>query len=116
MLNPAKLVRSMISALPNNVKLFENSFMKDWKVKKDYISCYFKNVEIKTKKIIFAVNGFLKSLGIKKSYNFPLTLTASMTRKLTDQEFEIIGKPKEWGVLPVIPMGATIRMTRVEEF
>ena len=34
-----------------------------------------------------------------------------MTRSLTDEEFESIGKPKEWGVLPVRPMGATVRMT-----
>ena len=35
-----------------------------------------------------------------------------MTRSLSDEEFESIGKPKEWGVLPVRPMGATVRMTR----
>ena len=58
------------------------------------------------------MNGFLKSLGIKANYNFPITLTASMTRPLTDDEFESIGQPKEWGVLPVRPMGATIRMTK----
>ena len=79
---------------------------------KDIISCEFKNGKIKTKKIIFATNGFLKSLGIKSNYNFPITLTASMTRPLTDEEFKSIGQPKEWGVLPVRPMGATIRMTK----
>ena len=36
-----------------------------------------------------------------------------MTRSLTDSEYKSLGKPKEWGVLPVRPMGATIRMTRV---
>jgi len=76
------------------------------------IDCVFKNNLIKTKKIIFAINGFLKSLGIKSKYNFPITLTASMTRPLTDKEFKLIGEPKEWGVLPVRPMGATIRMTK----
>ena len=35
-----------------------------------------------------------------------------MTRPLTDDEFKSIGSPKEWGVLPVRPMGATIRMTK----
>ena len=62
--------------------------------------------------MIFATNGFLKSLGVKKNYNFPLTLTASMTRQLSKEEFKSIGEPKEWGVLPVRPMGATIRMTK----
>ena len=35
-----------------------------------------------------------------------------MTRSLTDAEFDSIGNPKEWGVLSVKPMGATIRMTK----
>ena len=35
-----------------------------------------------------------------------------MTRPLTNEEFKFIGAPKEWGVLPVRPMGATIRMTK----
>ena len=35
-----------------------------------------------------------------------------MTRELNDKEFDSIGKPKEWGVLPIKPMGATIRMTK----
>ena len=34
-----------------------------------------------------------------------------MTRPLTNSEFKFIGEPKEWGVLPVRPMGATVRMT-----
>ncbi|MDA9071906.1 FAD-binding oxidoreductase, partial [Candidatus Pelagibacter sp.] len=75
-------------------------------------NCKFKDAKIYTKKIIFCMNGFMRSLGIKKNYNFPLTLTASMTRPLTNSEFKLIGKPKEWGVLPVKPMGATIRMTK----
>ena len=112
LLHPRKLVRAMIDMLPENVFLYENSSLLDWKKNNDIITCNFKNVKISCKKIIFATNGFLKSLGIKSNYNFPLTLTASMTRSLTDEEFKSIGEPKEWGVLPVKPMGATIRMTK----
>ena len=112
LLHPGKLARAMISALPNNVRLYENSYLVNWIKNKDFYNCKFNNGLIRTKKIIFATNGFLKSLGIKKNYNFPLTLTASMTRKLTDKEFKLIGSPNEWGVLPVRPMGATIRMTK----
>ena len=112
LLHPGKLVRAMIDVLPKNVFLYENSSLLNWDKTKDIITCEFKNGKIKTKKIIFATNGFLKSLGIKSSYNFPITLTASMTRTLTDEEFKSIGEPKEWGVLPVRPMGATIRMTK----
>ena len=112
LLHPGKLVRAMIDVLPNNVQLFENTSLIRWNKTNDIISCFFKNGIIKTKKIIFATNGFLKSLGIKSNYNFPITLTASMTRALTDEEFKSIGEPKEWGVLPVRPMGATVRMTK----
>ncbi len=112
LLHPGKLVRAMVDVLPKNVCLYENSSLLSWNKIKDTISCEFKNGKIKTKKIIFATNGFLKSLGIKSNYNFPITLTASMTRQLTDEEFKSIGEPKEWGVLPVRPMGATIRMTK----
>ena len=112
LLHPGKLVRAMIDALPDNVELYENSPLTEWKKKDNNIYCKFKDCQIITKKIIFCTNGFLKSLGIKTNYNFPLTLTASMTRPLSDEEFKSIGEPKEWGVLPVRPMGATIRMTK----
>ena len=112
LLHPGKLVRAMIDVLPNNVYLYENSSLLNWNKNDDVVTCNFKNGKIKAKKIIFATNGFLKSLGIKSNYNFPITLTASMTRPLSDEEFKSIGEPKEWGVLPVRPMGATIRMTK----
>ena len=112
LLHPGKLARAMVDTLPENVNLYENSSLLNWKKSSNTIICNFKNGLIKTKKIIFATNGFLKSLGIKKNYNFPITLTASMTRSLTDEEFKSIGEPLEWGVLPIKPMGATIRMTK----
>ena len=112
LLHPGKLVRAMIDTLPENVNLYENSPLINWKKINGIVNCNFKSGSIKTKKIIFATNGFLKSLGIKINYNFPITLTASMTRSLTSDEFKSIGEPKEWGVLPVRPMGATIRMTK----
>ena len=112
LLHPGKLVRAMIDTLPDSVELIEKCQLLEWEKNKDSINCKFKNNNINTKKIIFCTNGFLKSLGIKKNYNFPLTLTASMTRRLTNNEFRSIGEPNEWGVLPVRPMGATIRMTK----
>ena len=84
----------MIDVLPNNVILYENSSLLSWNKNKDNISCKFKNGKITTNKIIFATNGFLKSLGIKRNYNFPITLTASMTRPLNDTEYKSIGEPK----------------------
>ena len=111
-MHPGKLVRAMIEVLPNNVQLLEKTQLIHWENKQDYVLCKFKKGNIKAKKIIFATNGFLNSLGVKSNYNFPITLTASMTRPLKEYEFKSIGQPKEWGVLPVRPMGATVRMTK----
>ena len=112
LLNPGKLARSMIDTLPENIDLFENTQLLNWNKSNDKIICQFENNKIKTKKIIFCTNGFLRSLNVKKNYSFPITLTASMTRSLTEKEFKHIGSPREWGVLPIRPMGATIRLTK----
>ena len=112
LLNPAKLAKSMVDTLPENVQLFENTQLLKWKKINDKIECQFSKNKIITNKIIFCTNGFLRLLNIKKNYSFPITLTASMTRPLSDDEFKSIGSPKEWGVLPIRPMGATIRLTK----
>ena len=112
LINPGKLVRAMVDTLPNNVELLENSQLDAWKKNNGFIECTFQNYKIISKKIIFCTNGFLRSLDVKKNYSFPLTLTASMTRPLTNKEYKDIGEPKEWGVLPVKPMGATVRFTK----
>ena len=65
LLNPGKLVRAMIDALPNNVKLYENSYLLNWIENKDYITSIFKHATINSKKLFLLLNG-LKSLGIKK--------------------------------------------------
>ncbi len=112
LLNPAKLVRSMVDTLPENVELYENTQLLKWKKINDKIECRFLKNKIITKNIIFCTNGFLRSLNVKQNYSFPITLTASMTRPLNDDEFKSIGSPEEWGVLPIKPMGATIRLTK----
>jgi len=112
LINPAKLVRAMIDVLPKNIELYENSPLIKWNKNSNNINCQFAKNSIEANKIIFCTNGFLKSLNIKKNFNFPLTLTASMTRPLDSEEFKSIGEPEEWGVLPIRPMGATIRFTK----
>jgi len=112
LLNPAKLVRSMVDTLSGKVELYENTQLLNWRHSNNKIECQFLKNKIITNNIIFCTNGFLRSLNIKQNYSFPITLTASMTRQLSDNEFKSIGSPLEWGVLPIRPMGATIRLTK----
>jgi glycine/D-amino acid oxidase-like deaminating enzyme len=102
----------MIDVLPYNIELYENSPLISWKKINETLLSKFDQYKIISKKIIFCTNGFLRSLGLKTNYNFPLTLTASLTRPLSKSEYKSVGEPKEWGVLPVKPMGATVRMTK----
>ena len=48
LLNPGKLVRSMIDTLPDNVQLIENAELISWKKNNETIECKFKNNIIKT--------------------------------------------------------------------
>ena len=51
-------MRAMADTLPKNIDLYENSSLLEWSGEKDFINCRFQNSTIKTKKIIFATNGF----------------------------------------------------------
>ena len=112
LIHPGKLARAMVNNLPSNVQLYENTQLLSWDELNRKIICKFEKGEIVSDKIIFCTNGFLSSLGIKQRYSFPITLTASTTRVLTNHELDLMGNPSEWGVLSVRPMGATIRMTK----
>ena len=61
--------------------------------------------------LYFAANGFLPSLGVQRRRLMPMTLTASLTRSLTQAERQAIGEPSDWGVLAAHGMGATVRYT-----
>jgi len=116
MLQPASLAQGLIDILPDNVTMFENTPMLNWQPKtvnghKNYqIDC--PTGSITTQGIIFAVNGFMASQRLAKNEVFPLTLTASLTRPLTDDEFNSIGQPDQWGILSAQAMGATVRLTK----
>ena len=67
--------------------------------------------QVKAPQLLMAVNGFMASAGLKRNRAFPLTLTASMTRSLNDDEYASIGSSKAWGLLSAQAMGATVRLT-----
>ncbi|MCJ8322381.1 MAG: FAD-binding oxidoreductase [Rhizobiales bacterium] len=110
MLQPAALARGLINALPANVSLYENTpVLNISHDKKHHISC--QNAQINTENLIIAVNGFMPNIGVKADRAFPLLLTASLTRRLSDAEQKSINNVGEWGVLSANPMGATLRYT-----
>ncbi|NRA88203.1 MAG: FAD-binding oxidoreductase, partial [Rhizobiales bacterium] len=110
MIQPYALASGYISALPVNVTLYENTVVKKIKHANEHIiTC--ENATIITDNLIIAVNGFMHSLAIKKYRAFPLLLTASLTRKLSESEQQQINNAAEWGILSANHMGATLRYT-----
>lgn len=112
MLQPAKLARAYIDILPANVTLYENSPVLTWRKQGNDFLISSPMGQIKSPKLLMAVNGFMASAGVKRKRAFPLTLTASMTRPLTDEEYAAIGNPEPWGLLSAQAMGATVRLTQ----
>ena len=114
MLQPAKLARGMLEKLPQQVELFENSPVINWSKLSNSEGYQLSTPEgqLSCGKLIVAVNGFMTNCGVKPNRSFSLTLTASMTRRLTTEEDEVIGRPESWGVLSAQSMGATVRLTK----
>ena len=111
MLQPAKLARAMIEALPANVSLYEQSPVLNWTRSGSRHQLTTAKGRINADHLLVCTNGFIPSLGLKRDRVFPLTLTASLTRQLTEAEFQSLGSPQEWGLLSAQAMGATVRLT-----
>ncbi len=110
LVNPAALIDGLIAHLPENIALYENTAVT--RIEPGAPSrLYLPQAVLRADRVIVAVNALMPSLGLKQNHVFPLTLTASMTRPLTETEYTSIGKPAPWGALSVHPMGATVRLT-----
>jgi len=110
LVNPAGLVNGLIKNLPASVQIFENSPVIDIQ-RGASIRLTTPKGSITADRVIIAVNAFMPKIGFKRNRVFPLTLTASMTRPLTAEEYQSIGQPQPWGVLSASSMGATVRLT-----
>ena len=66
---------------------------------------------IEAGQVLVCLNAFIPRAGIDNSATFPMELSASLTRPLTDREYAAIGSVEPWGVLSTRPLGATVRLT-----
>lgn len=110
LVNPAALINGLIANLPGNVQLYEHTPVTD--IQQGSTICLATpKANIRADRAIIAVNALMPKNGFKTSRVFPLTLTASMTRPLNEEEYNSIGRPEPWGVLSANSMGATVRLT-----
>jgi len=110
LVNPAALVNGLLSNLPSSVSIYEHSPVLS--IQTGELNRLTTSAGgITADRVIIAVNALMPGLGYKRDRVFPLCLTASLTRPLSDPEYESIGRPAPWGVLSASSMGATVRLT-----
>lgn len=112
LLQPAMLTQGLVEALPANVECYEQSPVLDLRREGNRWRLSLPQGSVRAGKVIIALNAFFPRLGHKRYQLFPLALTASLTRPLTDTEEDEIGRPASWGILSPTSLGATMRLTR----
>ena len=112
LLQPAKYVKGLLDALPDNVTVFENTDITGLeRLGKGRIRAHGIAGSIEAAQVMVCLNAFIPRSGIEDSGTFPMELSASLTRPLSDEEFQSIGAVEPWGVLSTRPLGATVRLT-----
>lgn len=112
LLQPAKYVKGLLDALPDNVTLYENTDITGLeRLGKGRIRANGVDASIEAKQVLVCLNAFIPRAGIDDSATFAVELSASLTRPLSDEEFRAIGAVEPWGVLSTRPLGATVRLT-----
>jgi glycine/D-amino acid oxidase-like deaminating enzyme len=112
LLQPAKYVKGLLDALPDNVIVFENTDITGLeRLGKGRIRANGIAGSIEATQVLVCLNAFIPRSGIEDSGTFPMELSASLTRPLSDEEFQSIGAVEPWGVLSTRPLGATVRLT-----
>lgn len=109
LLQPAQYIRGLAKGLSRHIDLYEDTpalsmekQASDWFVKTP-------KGQIKTSKIILAVNGHAESFGFFKNRLMHVFTYASMTEALSDDQIKSLGGHQRWGITPSDPMGSTVR-------
>jgi len=112
LLQPAKYVKGLLDALPANVTVFENTEITGLeRLRGGRIRANGTQGSIEASQVLVCLNAFIPRAGIDNSATFAMELSASLTRPLTDKEYQAIGGVEPWGVLSTRPLGATVRLT-----
>jgi glycine/D-amino acid oxidase-like deaminating enzyme len=110
LMQPASLVRGLADNLPPAVRLNERSPVLSVE-KGAPLILKLRNGEVRTDRLVVAVNHEAPGLGFLSRYLIGSTLSGSFTRVLNDEEFASLGTQEEWGVLSLHGGGATVRLT-----
>ena len=115
-LQPALYIRAFAEALvrQNNIRLFENSAVVELSKQQNQASesrwsAKTANGEVKSDKVILAVNGMVERFGFFQQRLMHVFTYASMTRMLTAEEVKKLGGQPTWSFTSADPMGSSVR-------
>lgn len=112
LLQPAKYAKGLRDALADNVTLYEYTEITGLeRLANGDLRATSTHGSIEAAQVLICVGPFLPRLGLRDRAVFPLELSASLSRPLTDDEYQQMGSPAPWGVLSTRPAGATLRLT-----
>lgn len=110
LLQPARYVRGLADSLPAQVELYENSAVLDLRRVQGCWQARTESGEVRATQVLACVGAFLPRVGVRDSRTFPLELSASITRPLTEERWQSLFGERTWGVLSTLPGGATLRL------
>ncbi len=110
LVQPAALVRGLAEALPANVVLLEESPVRAIQPG-EMLRLECAEGSIEAARLLLTTNAFSPALGFLRQRMFPLLVFASLTRVLTEAEQSALGGEREWGLVPEIPVGTSLRRT-----
>lgn len=112
LMQPAALMRGIADTMPENVQVVENTPIRSIVRKWHGFELKTEQAVIRCRSIILATNIFTGELGYMKDRILPVMTFASMTRPLSDSEFQAFGGKSNWGITPADHGGTTVRMTQ----
>ncbi|AYH43924.1 FAD-binding oxidoreductase [Azoarcus sp. DN11] len=110
LVQPAALVRGLGATLPENVRVYEDTAVREIVVGTPH-QLVTDQGRITTPRLILANNAYaaqFDKLGLK-GMMLPIYTYGSLTRQLTPDELARLGGEESWGLIPADPMGTTVR-------
>jgi len=111
LMNPAALTRGLADNLPDNVSLHEHSPVIQFE-HSGGVKLTTPKGQVSAPKMILCVNGFADRFGYYQRKLITFAANASLSRRLTTAERQLLGCEENWGLTPVNAFaGITMRFT-----
>jgi glycine/D-amino acid oxidase-like deaminating enzyme len=106
---PAALMRGLAATMPENVRVFEMSAVKEIEDRGDAKVLRFAHGQMTTKRVILCTNAYAAKFGGHPNGLLPVYTFASLTRVMTPDEIGALRGAPSWALIPADPMGTTVR-------